>query len=89
MHLKVLRFLQIKRVLKLTIFFQHGNLLQSLWLLISSFPSLIFQSVSAYSPIVNPINCPWGQKAFTNYLGSNKADWEVISKKFSEITAKL
>lgn len=36
-----------------------------------------FQSVSAFAPIVNPINCPWGQKAFSNYLGSNKSDWEV------------
>lgn len=35
------------------------------------------QSVSAFSPIVNPINCAWGQKAFSNYLGENKADWEV------------
>lgn len=27
-------------------------------------------SVSAFSPICNPINCPWGQKAFNEYLGS-------------------
>ena len=38
----------------------------------------IFQSVSAFAPIANPINCQWGQKAFTNYLGDNKAAWEVI-----------
>lgn len=37
-----------------------------------------FQSVSAFAPITNPINCPWGQKAFSNYLGSTKADWEVL-----------
>jgi len=37
---------------------------------------LKFQSVSAFAPIVNPINCPWGQKAFSNYLGSSKSDWE-------------
>lgn len=36
-----------------------------------------FQSVSAFAPVANPINCPWGQKAFSNYLGSNKSDWEV------------
>lgn len=36
-----------------------------------------FQSVSAFAPITNPMNCPWGQKAFSNYLGSNKSDWEV------------
>uniref|UniRef100_A0A2P2IVQ4 S-formylglutathione hydrolase n=1 Tax=Rhizophora mucronata TaxID=61149 RepID=A0A2P2IVQ4_RHIMU len=35
-----------------------------------------YKSVSAFSPIANPINCPWGQKAFTNYLGDNKAEWE-------------
>ncbi|MFT6122106.1 MAG: S-formylglutathione hydrolase [Oleiphilaceae bacterium] len=34
-----------------------------------------FKSVSAFSPISNPSNCPWGQKAFTAYLGENKADW--------------
>jgi S-(hydroxymethyl)glutathione dehydrogenase/alcohol dehydrogenase len=27
-------------------------------------------SVSAFAPINNPTNCPWGQKAFQNYLGS-------------------
>jgi S-formylglutathione hydrolase len=35
-----------------------------------------YKSVSAFAPICNPINCPWGKKAFTNYLGGNKADWE-------------
>lgn len=35
-----------------------------------------YRSVTAFSPIVNPIKCPWGQKAFTNYLGDNKADWQ-------------
>lgn len=35
-----------------------------------------YKSVSAFSPITNPINCPWGQKAFSNYLGSNKSEWE-------------
>lgn len=33
-------------------------------------------SVSAFSPIVNPINCPWGQKAFNAYLGDDKSTWE-------------
>lgn len=35
----------------------------------------MYQSVSAFSPIVNPINCPWGQKAFTAYLGEDNAKW--------------
>jgi len=34
-----------------------------------------YTSVSAYAPIVNPAEVPWGQKAFSNYLGENKADW--------------
>lgn len=34
-----------------------------------------YSSVSAFSPIVNPINCPWGQKAFTAYLGENVETW--------------
>ncbi len=34
-----------------------------------------YQSVSAFSPIVSPLNCPWGKKAFENYLGGNKEDW--------------
>lgn len=41
------------------------------------FNAYILQSVSAFAPIANPINCPWGQKAFTNYLGNDKAAWEV------------
>jgi len=28
-----------------------------------------YKSVSAFSPICNPVNCPWGKKAFTGYLG--------------------
>lgn len=34
-----------------------------------------FKSLSAFAPIANPINCPWGQKAFTGYLGEDKAEW--------------
>ena len=35
------------------------------------------QSVSAYAPICNPVECPWGQKAFAGYLGSNKETWKA------------
>ncbi|MEM1020817.1 MAG: S-formylglutathione hydrolase [Pseudomonadota bacterium] len=35
----------------------------------------MFKSVSAFSPIVSPISCPWGQKALTGYLGSDEAVW--------------
>ncbi|QOL24987.1 S-formylglutathione hydrolase [Thalassotalea sp. LPB0316] len=34
-----------------------------------------YQSISAFSPIVNPENCPWGRKAFTAYLGEHEQDW--------------
>lgn len=34
-----------------------------------------FVSVSAFSPIVNPVNCPWGVKAFTGYLGEDRSQW--------------
>ena len=28
-----------------------------------------YKSVSAFAPICHPTNCPWGKKAFGNYLG--------------------
>ena len=36
-----------------------------------------YRSVSAFAPICNPIKCPWGQKAFGGYLGSDVQAWEV------------
>jgi S-formylglutathione hydrolase len=36
---------------------------------------LQFKSVSAFSPIVAPIQCPWGEKAFGNYFGNDKTLW--------------
>ncbi len=35
----------------------------------------LFQSVSAFSPIVAPSQVAWGQKAFTAYLGTDKSAW--------------
>ncbi|ABZ78572.1 S-formylglutathione hydrolase [Shewanella halifaxensis HAW-EB4] len=35
----------------------------------------VYQSVSAFSPITNPVNCPWGKKAFTAYLGRDTTTW--------------
>lgn len=32
-------------------------------------------SVSAFSPICAPSNCPWGEKAFANYLGEDRDAW--------------
>jgi S-formylglutathione hydrolase len=34
-----------------------------------------YKSVSAFAPIAAPMQCPWGKKAFTNYLGSDTAAW--------------
>lgn len=36
-----------------------------------------YLSVSAFAPICNPVNCPWGKKAFSGYLGDNEEDWKV------------
>lgn len=35
----------------------------------------IYKSVSAFAPISAPMQCPWGQKAFTGYLGTDEASW--------------
>jgi S-formylglutathione hydrolase len=34
-----------------------------------------YQSVSAFAPIAAPIQCAWGQKAFSRYLGQDQAAW--------------
>ena len=34
-----------------------------------------YLSVSAFAPIVAPTQCPWGEKAFSHYLGHDKAAW--------------
>lgn len=34
-----------------------------------------FRSVSAFSAVVSPINCPWGEKALGKYLGDDRAAW--------------
>ena len=36
-----------------------------------------FRSTSAFAPIVSPLNCPWGEKALTGYLGDDRADWRA------------
>ncbi|MBE1160767.1 S-formylglutathione hydrolase [Dyella acidiphila] len=35
-----------------------------------------YRSVSAFSPIVAPSQVPWGEKAFTAYLGNDRAAWK-------------
>ncbi len=34
-----------------------------------------YQSVSAFSPICNPVESPWGKKAFSAYLGEDSLNW--------------
>ena len=46
-----------------------------------------YKSVSAFAPIAHPMECAWGKKAFTNYLGENQETWreydatELVSRK--------
>jgi len=35
----------------------------------------LFRTVSAFAPIVSPTRCPWGEKAFTAYLGLARDPW--------------
>jgi len=34
-----------------------------------------YRSVSAFAPIASPMRCPWGEKALTGYLGSDRSRW--------------
>tara|TARA_B100001996_G_scaffold382281_1_gene373696 strand:- start:14 stop:778 length:765 start_codon:yes stop_codon:yes gene_type:complete len=36
-----------------------------------------YRSVSAFSPIVAPSQCPWGNKALSNYLGEEEFVWQT------------
>ncbi|MBR9764444.1 MAG: S-formylglutathione hydrolase [Rhodobacteraceae bacterium] len=36
-----------------------------------------FRAVSAFAPIVSPLNCPWGEKALTGYIGADRAAWRA------------
>ena len=35
-----------------------------------------YKSVSAFSPITNPVKCAWGKGCFTAYLGNDTSSWE-------------
>lgn len=35
-----------------------------------------YRSVSAFAPIVAPMHVPWGEKAFSRYLGENREAWK-------------
>ncbi|WP_370679096.1 S-formylglutathione hydrolase [Comamonas sp. GB3 AK4-5] len=38
----------------------------------------LFKSLSAFAPIANPMNCPWGQKAFAGYLGGTLETHQAV-----------
>ena len=35
----------------------------------------LYRSVSAFAPIAAPTQCPWGEKAFSGYLGDDRSAW--------------
>ncbi len=37
----------------------------------------IFTSISAFAPICAPMRCPWGEKAFSGYLGTDRDGWRT------------
>ncbi|MGI4843354.1 MAG: S-formylglutathione hydrolase [Janthinobacterium lividum] len=59
----------------------HGALMMAL-----RNPTL-FRSVSAFAPIAAPMRCPWGQKAFGGYLGSDQESWRQYDA--SELMAAM
>ena len=34
-----------------------------------------YRSLSAFAPIAAPMQCPWGRKAFSGYLGADETTW--------------
>lgn len=36
-----------------------------------------FRSISAFAPIASPLDCPWGEKALSGYLGDDRAAWRA------------
>jgi len=45
----------------------------------------LFKTVSAFAPIAAPMRCPWGNKAFSNYLGPDQESWKAYDA--SELVA--
>lgn len=37
----------------------------------------VFRTISAFAPISAPTQCPWGEKALSNYLGSDRNSWKL------------
>ena len=48
-----------------------------------------YASVSAFAPIVAPMRCPWGQKAFSHYLGPDRQSWKAYDASELVLTTQL
>ncbi|WP_179403465.1 S-formylglutathione hydrolase [Burkholderia guangdongensis] len=46
----------------------------------------VYRSVSAFAPIAAPMRCPWGEKAFSGYLGADREAWKRYDA--SELVAR-
>ena len=53
----------------------------------------MFQSVSAFAPICNPVQCPWGEKAFkvfeTVILTTSSLDWILLERRYKSYAKTL
>ncbi|WP_228984129.1 S-formylglutathione hydrolase, partial [Paraburkholderia gardini] len=47
----------------------------------------VYRSVSAFAPIAAPSRCPWGEKAFSRYLGADRETWRQYDA--SELVARV
>ena len=47
----------------------------------------LYRSISAFAPIAAPKQCPWGEKAFVNYLGTKRDTWDEYDS--TEIMLKI
>ena len=47
----------------------------------------LYRSISAFAPIAAPKQCPWGEKAFSNYLGPQRDGWDEYDS--AEIMQKI
>ncbi len=48
-----------------------------------------YRSVSAFAPIAAPSRCPWGQKAFSAYLGRDQSAWKAYDARELVLAAPM
>jgi len=46
-----------------------------------------YRSVSAFAPIAAPKTCPWGEKAFSGFLGADTGQWSAYDA--TELVAQV